>query len=137
MALVNKKISIFLIIFTVIVFIYFIFFRKWDVRNGISAYVNKHCQIDQKCLVDLQDITPFHWERAYIFPTGTRPKTIDNAIGMHYQFIDVGVKFIFIKNNEIIYSEEYFPYPDYRNKNQLEPHFASLYAKIIIQDIIF
>ncbi|EQB99347.1 hypothetical protein B738_18314 [Photorhabdus temperata subsp. temperata M1021] len=48
---------------------------------------------------------------------------------MHYQFIDVGVKFIFIKNNEIIYSEEYFPYPDYRNKNQLEPHFASLYAK--------
>ncbi|MBS9435365.1 hypothetical protein [Photorhabdus hainanensis] len=126
MKLMNKNLSIVLIIFSIFVSVYFIFFKKWDVREAIADYTNEHCQINQECLIDLSKITPFHWDRAYIFPTGTRPKSIEKAIGMHYQFIDVGVKFIFIKNKKIVYFEEYFPYPDYRDKNQIVPNFASL-----------
>ncbi|MDC9582933.1 hypothetical protein PSI15_15405 [Xenorhabdus sp. PR6a] len=120
----NKKLPIALITFAVFFLIYFVFFYKWDVKEAIAVYGDANCPMDQGCLVDLYKLTPFSWDRAYIFPVGADKKFIDEAIGMHYQFVDVGVKYIFIKDNHIVYSEEYFPDLDYRDKNQVLPHFA-------------
>ncbi|MDE1476206.1 hypothetical protein KKI95_16705 [Xenorhabdus bovienii] len=102
----------------------FIVFYKWDVKDGIANYADAYCEMDQDCLIDLSKVTPFNWDKAYIFQPGELYPYIDKAIGMKYNFIDVGLKFIFIKDNKIIYSEEYFPYPDLREFNQIHPNFS-------------
>ncbi len=121
----NGRLFILLSLLIVLTFIYLYLFLQWDIRKGIADYTDEHCQLDQECLVSLQAITPFSWDRAYIFPTGAPSNKINEAIGLDYSYIDIGNKFIFIKNNKIIYSEEYFPDPDHHNKNQLMIYFAS------------
>ncbi|CDG22949.1 conserved protein of unknown function [Xenorhabdus poinarii G6] len=125
----NKKILLILSAFAILTFVYFFSFRQWDIKEVIVDYSNKHCQINQECLVDFKDLTPFSWDRAYIFPDGKNSKSINNAIGMQYRFTDVGLKFIFIRDKEIVYSEEYFPDLDCHDKNQIIPVFATLYPK--------
>nr|WP_314267294.1 hypothetical protein [uncultured Moellerella sp.] len=123
--LININVLISLIILTILTLIYLSFFYKWDIREGIADYIDEHCQLDQECLVSLQAITPFSWDRAYIFPTKARKDYINKAIGMNYNYTGIGDKFIFIKDNIIIYSEEYFPDPEHYNKTQLAIYFAS------------
>ena len=120
----NIKILLVFITLTILSLIYLLFFYKWDIREGIADYTNKHCQLDQECLVSLQAITPFSWDRAYIFPTRALKNHINKAIDMNYNYMDIGDKFIFIKDNIIIYSEEYFPDPEHYNKTQLAIYFA-------------
>ncbi len=114
-----------LISLVVLFLIYFIFFYKWDVKEAIASYADDNCQVNKDCMIDLQKITPFNWDRAYIFSRGITRKDISDAIGMNFQdMFDVGVKYIFIKDNQIVYFQDYFPDLDYRDKNQVIPKFA-------------
>ncbi|CDH04988.1 conserved hypothetical protein [Xenorhabdus bovienii str. oregonense] len=127
MALKNNKMFISLV---VLAFVYFIFFYKWDVKEAVAYYADVNCQVNKDCLIDLHKITPFDWDRAYIFQSGETRENIRDAIGVNFLYmIDVGVKYIFIKDNKIVYFEEYFPDMDYRDKNQVTPKFASYLLK--------
>ncbi|MDE9527710.1 hypothetical protein [Xenorhabdus bovienii] len=118
----NKKV-IFSIVIIAIVSIYHTASYKWDVKDAITSYVDNNCEWRNECLVDFRNVIPFEWDRAYIFQPGDAPENINIAIGMKYNFVDVGLKFIFIKGNEIVYSEEYFPDPEFEEKAHIYPKF--------------
>lgn len=70
---------------------------------------NKDC--NNSCVVDLSKITPFKWNRFYIFKETTSNEAVEKAINQKYPYFgDVARRLIFLdKNNRIVYHEDIFP----------------------------
>lgn len=64
----------------------------------------------------LKDVTDFKWDKVYVFSVGASLEEIDQALGFHYsQWEDIGERIIFVEKGEVVYHEDYFPYPEMEN----------------------
>jgi hypothetical protein len=84
--------------------------------NSIAERLYSKCGDKQACRMRLKDVTDFKWDRVYVFPVGASLEEIDQALGFHYnQWKDIGEKIIFVSKGQVVYHEDYFPYPEMKN----------------------
>ena len=84
--------------------------------DSIAERLYSKCGDKQPCRLPLKDVTDFEWEKVYVFPVGASLEEIDQTLGFHYkQWEDVGEKIIFVSKGQVVYHEDYFPYPEMKN----------------------
>ncbi len=90
-----------------------------SMQDKIINNIQKSCQKDS-CIVKMSAITPFDWEKMYVFREGADLQEINKQLGFNYPYFkDVAKRLIFIKSNKIIYHEDEFPYPDKKPVNKI------------------
>jgi hypothetical protein len=84
--------------------------------DSIAERLYLKCGDEQACRLPLKDVTDFKWDKVYVFPVGASLEEIDQALGFHYkQWEDIGERIIFVSNNQVVYHEDFFPYPEMKN----------------------
>ncbi|WFQ79116.1 hypothetical protein PXH59_16100 [Xenorhabdus sp. SF857] len=75
-----------MIIFSLILGIAILFFSFENSRLGIISYADKHCQRNTTCLIDMNKIIPFDWDKMYIIDKGIAPEDIEKIIGAKFNY---------------------------------------------------
>lgn len=84
--------------------------------NSIAERLYSKCQDKQACQLPLKEVTDFKWDKVYVFPVGASLEEINRVLGFHYkQWEDIGEKIIFVSSKQVVYYEDYFPYPEMKN----------------------
>ena len=99
-------------------FLLILLFSIAGCRNSesIAERLYSKCGDKQECRQPLKDVTDFEWEKVYVFPVGASLDEIDQTLGLHYkQWEDIGEKIIFVSKGQVVYHEDYFPYPEMKN----------------------
>jgi hypothetical protein len=87
--------------------IFFSFLSGCSQLDTIEKKVaNKIDDCVQPCLIVLKDQTSFDWDKVYIFGVPATLEEINDAIGIPYsKYEEFTRPLIFVKGNEIVYSE--------------------------------
>ncbi|OTA19511.1 hypothetical protein Xbed_02367 [Xenorhabdus beddingii] len=118
---VNKN---YIIVFALILGVVIAFLSLNNSRLGIIGYADKHCQKNTACLIDINKITPFDWDKMYIIDKGMKPKDIEGIIGAAFkEKASLFYKVIFVRNKKVVYSDEYHPSDDSYKKKFIQPNF--------------
>ncbi|BET95294.1 hypothetical protein TCT1_02150 [Xenorhabdus sp. TCT-1] len=113
-----------MIIFSLILGIAILFFSFENSRLGIIAYADKHCQRNTICLIDMNKIIPFDWDKMYIIDKGIAPEDIEKIIGINFNYeTSLFYKIIFVRDQKVIYSDEYHPPDESYMKKFIKPNF--------------
>ena len=81
--------------------------------ENVATHIEKTCtnfDSPQGCIIDLQDVTDFEWDRVYIFAGLTTVEDIYDAVGFNFKCKHVPdnyIRLIFIKGNQVIKQEQY------------------------------
>lgn len=113
-----------IIVFTLILGIAILFLSFNNSRLGIIGYADKHCQKNTACLIDINKIIPFDWDKMYIIDKGMKPEDIENIIGATFnEKASLFYKIIFVRNKKVVYSDEYRPSDESYKKKFIKPNF--------------
>ncbi|WP_340611782.1 hypothetical protein [Xenorhabdus bharatensis] len=108
-----------------------VFFFSLSYNNsklGIIDYADRHCQKNTACLIDMNKIVPFDWDKMYIIDKGMGHKDIENIIGAAFKGkASLFYKIIFVRNKQVVYEDEYDPYIRSYEKKLLKPDFQYPY----------
>lgn len=121
------KINKYLIIcITVVVFIFFIFFSmKKDFEQQFFLYLDNNCKGQKECVVDLNQVLPFEWDKAYFFYRASQD-SIQKRTGLSNSFeTDIGEQIVFVKNNKLVLYGQ-FIYNDFLHELDILPSFNDL-----------
>ena len=117
----NKKIKIIfgivsLLVIFIILLIYVWYNKKYDMGPVAQKIINEIDNLENsnsECIVDLNKITDFEWDKVIVVSAdflaiGYSKEKIKNLWGIEYEF-QPGFKsrLLFIKNDSIVYEEEY------------------------------
>ncbi|WP_337167639.1 hypothetical protein [Xenorhabdus bovienii] len=117
----NKNI---IIVFALILGIVIVFLSFNNSKLSLIGYVDKHCQKNTACLIDVNKITSFDWDKMYIIDKGMGREDIEYIIGAAFTGkASLFYKIIFVKNQKVIYSDEYYPHAESYEKKFLKPDF--------------
>ncbi|PHM73070.1 hypothetical protein [Xenorhabdus kozodoii] len=128
-----------IIIFSLILGTAILFLSFENSRFGIIDYADKHCQKNTACLIDMNKIIPFDWDKMYIIDKGMAPEDIEKIVGVKFDY-ETGLfyKIIFVRDQKVIYSDEYhssdesymkkFIKPDFHYPHEREGNYFSYYA---------
>ncbi|PHM35985.1 hypothetical protein Xmau_04386 [Xenorhabdus mauleonii] len=118
---VNKNnIIIFALLLGIVILLLFFSNKQWSIIN----YVDKHCQINTSCLIDISEITSFDWDKMYIIDKGMDREDIEDIIGTTFNdTASLFYKVIFVRNEKVIYSGEYNPSDESYEKKLIKPNF--------------
>lgn len=93
-------------------------------KLGIIDYADKHCHREIACLIDMNKITAFDWDKMYILDKGMKPRDIEAIIGAAFTGeASLFYKIIFVRNKRIVYEDEYHPNINAEEKKLLTPDF--------------
>jgi uncharacterized protein YigE (DUF2233 family) len=82
--------------------------------DSIAAKLYRKCNGQEKCLQPLKSVTNFKWQKVYVFRAGASLEEIEKVLGIPYkQWQDIGDRIIFVDNGQVVYHEDYFPYPEH------------------------
>ncbi|WP_244185967.1 hypothetical protein [Xenorhabdus ishibashii] len=113
-----------MIIFSLMLGIVILFFSFENSKLGIIAYADKHCQRNTTCLIDMNKIIPFDWDKMYIIDKGISPEDIEKIIGAKFNYENsLFYKIIFVRDQKVIYSDEYHPPDESYMKKFIKPNF--------------
>lgn len=99
--------------------------KNINIEKEIIQFINTHCDSSQKCTIDLKQLTPFQWDKAYIF-NNVSEQFIQEKLGIPYTlYQDIGVKIIFVQGAQIAQYQEFFPYPESNQPVRLSFEFTS------------
>jgi hypothetical protein len=93
--------------------------NSFSLKKSIISSIQKTCETDRNgnCSIELRNITPFEWDRIYIFPDWTITDSISSYLKIIYHGQNVPddyYRIVFTHKNEIVYEEDIAPL-DYRN----------------------
>ncbi len=113
-----------MIMFGLIFGIVILFLSFNNKQLGIVDYADKYCQKNTTCLIDMNEITPFDWDKMYILDKGMKPRDIEDIIGAKFnEKASLFYKIIFVKDKKIVYSDEYHPPHESYKKKFIKPNF--------------
>jgi hypothetical protein len=70
------------------------------------------CNDNNRCELKMSEITWFEWDSMYYFSGSVYLDEISEILGSELDcYIDIGARLVFVKNDKVVYCEEYFPYP--------------------------
>ncbi|WP_323856725.1 hypothetical protein [Xenorhabdus doucetiae] len=119
-----------MIIFSLILGMVILFLSFKNSQLGIIDYADKHCQKNTICLIDMNKIIPFDWDKMYIIDKGITPEDIEKIIGTRLNDeTSLFYKIIFVRDQEVIYSDEYHPADDSYMKKFLKLNFHYPYER--------
>lgn len=82
--------------------------------ESIAAKLFSKCGGKEKCTQHVNVVTTFKWDKVYIFHVETSLDHIEKVLGFPYkQWTDIGDRIIFVYKDQVVYHEEYFPYPEH------------------------
>ncbi|WP_273553031.1 hypothetical protein [Xenorhabdus sp. IM139775] len=119
-----------IIIFSLMLGIVILFLVFKNSQLGIIDYADKHCQKNTICLIDMNKIIPFDWDKMYIIDKGMAPEDIEQIIGAKFNYeTSLFYKIIFVRDQEVVYSDEYHPVDDSYMKKFIKPNFHYPYER--------
>lgn len=82
------------------------------INNQIGEYIRKNCQINKPCKIQLKDVTDFSWDKLFVFDMAVESDVISKTLGTEYSSSSpyYSYKWFFVKNNQIVRSEEHIIY---------------------------
>lgn len=98
-----------------LIFCFFFFFscsnyKKSEFEKGVELKYNKTCIDSSVCIVNIKEITNFKWDKMFVFKTTASLEIINEALGFDYPYFeDVAERIVFVKDNKIIYHDDYYP----------------------------
>ncbi|WP_244589849.1 hypothetical protein [Xenorhabdus budapestensis] len=97
-------------------------------KLSIIDYADKHCQKNTACLIDMNKIASFDWDKMYVLDKGMDHKDIESIIGAAFTGkASLFYKIIFVRNQRVVYEDEYDPYVKSYEKKFLKPDFQYPY----------
>ncbi|WP_228005902.1 hypothetical protein [Xenorhabdus sp. BG5] len=119
-----------MIIFALMLGVIILFLSFGNSRLGIIDYADKHCQRNTTCLIDMNKIIPFEWDKMYIIDKGIAPEDIEKIIGAKFNYeTSLFYKIIFVRDQKVIYSDEYHPPNESYMKKFIKPNFHYPYER--------
>lgn len=84
--------------------------RNGKLAQKIDAHITEYCK-EGICTINLSKITPFKWDRFYLFKETTSLEVVERVLNQEYPyFTDIGRRIIFLDDgNNIVYHEDIFP----------------------------
>jgi len=115
-----------IICIVIVISVCFIFFpAKKDFVQNLSLYLDKNCKGQKECVVDLYQILPFKWDRAYFFDRESQD-SIQKKTGLNNSFeIDIGQQIVLIKNNKLVLYDQ-IVYNNFLHDLDMMPSFNDL-----------
>ncbi|MBE8598172.1 hypothetical protein [Xenorhabdus sp. BG5] len=101
----SQLVTLFIIFFSVF---YLSSCREINIAEGIFDYTDKYCHVNDECIVNMKNITPFKWDYMYIIDNGFERKAVESFINLKIDVdLDIFSKIIFVKDNRIVHLEHY------------------------------
>ncbi|MEZ5308335.1 MAG: hypothetical protein R2684_14410 [Pyrinomonadaceae bacterium] len=80
---------------------------KFNLEKYIGDYLKIYCKGKSDCRFRLNEVTPFKWDKFYFFDASIEGHRIVEITGISVDYKEnMKRKFIFVKNNRIVYFEE-------------------------------
>jgi hypothetical protein len=92
------------------------------------------------CFVRLEDVVQKDWDYVFIASETLSLEEINKHLGFKYPYFeDIGKKIIFVKENKVVYYEDFFPYVDKKRSCELLFEFKDdrFYIKMKREDAVF
>ena len=78
-------------------------------QSLFAERVTETCGERWQCVIGIDGITSFEWDNAYIFRPGVLDSEIESIIDKKVKFSEeFSYKYVFLKNNSVIFTEEHF-----------------------------
>jgi hypothetical protein len=73
----------------------------------IREYINKTCETNIPCKIQIKDATNFSWDKLYVFNEAVEQDAISEILGIKYSSSSIyySRKWFFTKNNQIVKTE--------------------------------
>ncbi|MBD2805063.1 hypothetical protein ID852_00830 [Xenorhabdus sp. 42] len=115
----RKSILVTLFIISFSVF-YFYTYKQINIVEKIFDYTDKHCHVNEECVVNMANVTSFEWDYMYLINSGFEHKRVESFVNLK---LDMNLEFsqhiIFTKDNKLVHHEGYFYYPDTSGRKAL------------------
>lgn len=83
---------------------------KSEIEIKIEKEICSKCKFNKDCSIDISSITPFKWDRIFVFKETATLDEIQSAIDADYPyFTDIARRLLFLNAGKIVYHEEIFP----------------------------
>jgi len=84
-----------------------------NIYEKISDQIINKCQSEKdECIISMEEITNFEWDKMYVFKEEATLEEIEEALGFKYKYFDdVARRIVFVADNKVTYHEDEFPYP--------------------------
>jgi len=84
-------------------------------RNNFDRLIEREfnkCPDKNNCIIDLSKVLKFDWDTMYFFTNAYSLSEIDSLLGFHLtEYSDVGDRIVLTNKNNVVYYQEWFPYP--------------------------
>jgi hypothetical protein len=85
-------------------------YKKSEFEKGVELKYNSSCKSSNSCIVNIKEATSFSWDKMYVFKTTASLEIINEALGFTYPYYeDAAERVVFVKNNKVIYHDDYYP----------------------------
>jgi hypothetical protein len=95
-------------------------FLVYSCQNSIQDNIVNNIQKNEhkdSCVVKIVNITPFDWDKMYVFCKNSGLEEVNQQLGFEYPYFeDIAKRIIFTKSKKVVYHEEEYPDPDKKNK---------------------
>ncbi|AOM39266.1 hypothetical protein [Xenorhabdus hominickii] len=107
----SKLITLFVMFFSVL---YLYSYREVNIPEDLFFYTDKYCHVNDECIVNMKNITPFEWDYMYVINSGYERKEVESAINLKIDVdLDNFSKIIFVRDNKLVHLEHYFYVSDF------------------------
>ncbi|MBS1519454.1 MAG: hypothetical protein JST50_00545 [Bacteroidetes bacterium] len=102
-----------------------------NVTDNLIKKAEQKCT-DKKhspCVITLNEVTKFQWDKLYLFPSWTNSDTISSRIGFEYTGDDVpddNTRMLFTKGKQVVYEEDFKSLDYYNSVVEFQAEFDSL-----------
>jgi len=77
------------------------------VENEIGKQIENNCVRERKCVLEINSVTDFQWDKMFVFDFGVERDKIVEIIGLNVSVSDdLTRKIVFIRNSKVVYLEE-------------------------------
>src|ERR1043166_1470867 len=78
-----------------------------SVEARIVNRINQQCGKAGDCIIRIREVTPFDWDKMYVFTDGAAQGEVDKALGVPFpNYTEFTRKIVFMNRGVIVYSEE-------------------------------
>ena len=85
-------------------------YKKSEFEKGIELKYNSICNGSNSCTINIKETTSFAWDKMFVFKTTSSLEIINEALGFTYPYFeDVAERVVFVKDNKVVYHDDYYP----------------------------
>lgn len=94
--------------------------EKGKLSNRICETIDDKCDDNNECVIKMDEITDFSWDKMLLYQVGSSESEISKALGIEFKdSVDISSGIVFVKDDEIVYHESFFLDPDHLPKLQI------------------